>query len=387
MAGTLGAEATLLTSNQMLALGFTFGPVDGTLGASDSSGTYTLYGSGYKTAGGIQGAYAFNGDLTAITGTNLIPLLTDGGDPNGYDFDVDYTGGGPVIPLYNGTTKIGYLMSYHGEIGCKASNGCSNANSSSGSPNFYSALGLAFSADGATFRKMGQVVQPHPSRAAVFAGNSNLEIGGGAMMIADGTGNFIPGFASLPDKSAAYLYIFFSDIDPTNAQNPCNNSVHCVGVARAPYNAVAAAASGGQSSQFPVLFSKFYQGSFSEPATSSGNDKTAGAGHYTAVVADSSPLYPSVIYVTKTNGFLMTYSTGNNQINFRTGASMLSWSANIASMQITQPGETLLEPSLLGESGDPLVSSGQPFVYYVKASNWAAQHWRSASYVSREISF
>jgi hypothetical protein len=371
----------------MLALGFMFGPVDGTLGAIDSSGTYTLYGSGYKTAGGIQGAYAFSGDLTTISGTNLIPLITKGGDPNRYDFDVDYSGGGPVVPPYNGTTRVGYLMSYHGEFWCNASNGCSNANSSSGSPNFYSALGLAFSVDGVTFRKMGQVVQPHLARAAVFAGNSNLEIGGGSMMIADASGNFIPGFANLADKSAAFLYIFFSDIDPTNSESPCNTSVHCIGVARAPYDAVVAAANGEQTAQFPLLFSKFYQGTFSEPATSSGNDQVAGAGHYTAVVADSAPLYPSIVYMTKTDGFLMTYSTGNNQINFRTGASLLSWSPNIASMQITQSGETLLEPSLLGESGDPLVSGGQPFVYYVKASNWAAQHWRSASYVSREISF
>jgi hypothetical protein len=385
--GALGTENVLLTSGQMQAMGFSYGPVDGTLGAIVTAGTYTLFGSANKTAGAVQGAFAFAGSPTSITGSNLVPLLTDGADPNGYDFDKSYTGGGPVIPLYSGTTQVGYLMSYHGEFSCRAANGCSNANAAGGAPNFYSSLGLAFSTSGAAFSKLGEVIQPYPTRQSVFAGNANLEVGGGAMMVADGNGNFIPNFASLADKSAAYLYIFFSDEDASNAQAPCSQGIHCVGVARAAYNSVVTAAVGGDHAQFPALFRKYYQGSFGEAATSLGNDQSSNSGHYTAVIADSAPLYPSVVYVTKTGWFLATYSTGNDRINFQTGADLLHWSGNIAAMQISQSGWTLLEPSLLGESSDPMTSNGSPYVYYVKANNWLAQNWRSASYVDRQITF
>jgi hypothetical protein len=371
----------------MLSLGFSYGPVDGTLGAINSAGTYTLVGSGYKTSGGVQGAYAFSGSLTSITGFSSTPLITTGGDPNSYTFDTNYSGGGPVIPLYNGTVAVGYILSYHGEYWCNAGNSCSNANSG-GTPNFYSGLGLAFSSNGTTFTKMGQVVQPYPTRASIFSANTNLEIGGGALMVGDINGNDIPNFASLSDKSGAYIYIFFSDEDTSNTVSPCNVSgVHCVGVARASYNAVVTAATGGQHAQFPTLFQKYYQGSFSQPATSSGNDQTTNSGHFTAIIAAAAPLYPSVVYLTNIGQFLITYSTGNNQINFQTGTSLLSFSGAIASLQINESGWTLLEPSLLGESGDPLTSNGSPYVYYVKANNWATQNWRSASYVSRQLNF
>ena len=387
IAGTVGAEQTLITSSQMLTMGFSYGPIDGTLGAIVTSGTYKLFGSGYKTTGGVQGAFAFTGNLTSISSSNLTPLITDGGDSNGYSFDTNYAGGGPVIPLYNGTTPVGYLMAYHGEVWCNAGNGCSNANSSSGAPNFYSALGLAYSSNGTTFAKMGEIIQPYPTRAQIFAANTNLEIGGGAMMVAAGSGAYIANFAALADKSSAYVYVFYSDIDPSNSASPCNLGVHCIAVARASYNAVVAAATGNQHAQFPTLFKKYWAGGFTEPATSSGSDQTANSGHYSAIVADGAPLYPSVVYVSKISRFLMAYSTGNNQINFQTGTSLLSWAGNISSMQIKQSGWTMLEASLLGESGDPLVSNGSPYVYYVKANNWNATNWRSASYVSRQISF
>ena len=139
--------------------------------------------------------------------------------------------------------------------------------------------------------------------------------------------------------------------------------------------------------QFPTLFHKYFQGSFSEPGTSLGKDRSANSGHYTAVIADSAPLYPSVVYVANVGQFVMTYSTGNNQINFQAGRDLLHWAGNIASMQINQGGFTLLEPSLLGESADPLVSNGSPYLYYVKASQGAAQLWRRTSYVNRQVVF
>lgn len=385
--GSVGAENVLLTSAQMLTDGFSYGPIDGTLGAIYNAGTYTLFGSGYKTTGGTQGAFAFTGSLTSITGSNLTPLIAVGGDPNSYDFDKNYSGGGPVIPLYNGLISVGYLMAYHGEYWCTTANGCSNSNSGGGSPNFYSGLGLAYSANGTTFTKMGQVVQPYPTRASIFVANTNLEVGGGAMMIGDVNGNYIPNFATLANKASAYIYIFFSDRDLTNTVSPCSTGVHCVGVARASYNSVVNAATGNHPNLFPTLFQKYYQGSFAQAATSSGNDQTTNSGDYTAVVADSSPLYPSVVYVSNISEFLMTYSTGNNQINFVTGTNLLSWSGNITPMQINQSGWTMLEPSLIGESTDPLTSNGSPYVYYVKANNWIAQNWRSANYVMRQVTY
>ena len=254
-----------------------------------------------------------------------------------------------------------------------------------GSPNFYSGIGLAFSPDGTSFTKLGQVIQPYPTRASIFAANTNLEVGGGAMAIGDANGKYISNFSTLANKAGAYLYIFFSDIDPANTASPCNvANVHCVGVARAPYNAVVAAAMASNTGSFPTLFQKYYQGSFSQPGTSSGNDQTTNSGH-SAVIVDSAPLYPSVVYLTDANEFLAVYSTGNNQINFQAGSTLMAWNGNITSMQINQSGWTFLEPTLLGETSDPLTSNGFPFVYYVKANKWITQNWRSADYIYREV--
>lgn len=392
--GQIAAEAILLTPAQMASLGFSYGPFDGTTGAINNAGTYTFFGSGYKTSGGVQGAYSFTGNLTSITGSPLTALITSGNDPNRYVFDVNYAGGGPVIPLFAGITPVGYLMAYHGEYQCIASNGCSNANSRNGFPNFYSSLGLAFSSNLSSpysFKKMGQVVEPYTSHDAIFSKNNNMEIGGGAMMIADANGTYITNFAALSDKSSAYIYVFFSDIDPTNTVAPCSSSQHCIGLARASYTAVVAAATSNNHAVFPTLFHKYYKGGFTESATSSnannGPNTTANAGHFTAVVADSSPLYPSVIYVTKINKFLLTYTTGNNQINFQTGNSLLNWSGNITAMQITLSGSNLLYPSLLGETSDVLTSSGSPYLHYLKSNALTGNFWSNANYVSRSISF
>ena len=59
------------------------------------------------------------------------------------------------------------------------------------------------------------------------------------------------------------------------------------------------AATGGTRAAFSTLFQKYYQGSFSQPATSSNADNTAtsvaNSGHYTAVLANGCPLYASLV--------------------------------------------------------------------------------------------
>ena len=100
-------------------------------------------------------------------------------------------------------------MSYHGEYWCNAANSCVNANSL-GNPNFYSSLGLAYSSNAwapYTFTKMGEVAEPYVSHEYIFSNNENLEIGGGAMIIGDANGNYIPNFAALADRHSICIYL------------------------------------------------------------------------------------------------------------------------------------------------------------------------------------
>lgn len=376
----LGQENPLLTTAQRASFGLQYGPPDGTLGVLLTSGTYTFFAAARSssTCTGsplTQGTYRLGGTLTAITapyGCNA--LIQPGGDPNGYTFDRDYAGGGPVLPISSSTGQPGILHIYHGEW-----HGGTCANTS---VCFYASLGMALSTDGgATFTKLGEIVQPYVSRASVIASSENLDVGGGTLIVADQNGQYIPNLAAA-DPANVYLYIFYSDRDPTaSTVTPCAQN-SCIALARALLSDVVAAAFAGNTAQFPTLFHKYYQGAFTEPATSGDPNAANPAGHYTPVVADAGS-FPTVLYDSSIHQYLMAYTTGNDAIVMRRGDNLLTWSDPIATGAISQPGESILYPTLVGEGSDPYTGNGNPWLFYVHAPTWP--DWPDAVVVNRQV--
>lgn len=262
------SESTVLTTSQRAALGLQYGPPDGTMGVLWSSGTYTFFmpaRSSSSCAGTplTEGTYRLGGSLTAISapyGCSAEVTPSPNGDPNGYTFDRDYAGGGPVLAVTSSTGAAGILHIYHGEWHGGTCSGLGEC--------FYASLGMAFSKDGGTtFSKLGEILQPYVTRSSIIGANTNLDVGGGTLLIADGNGQHIPNLAAA-DPSNTYLYIFYSDRDPSSAtSSPCNQ-YSCIAVARAPLATVVANAFAGNTAAFPTLFKKFYNGAFTEPGTS-----------------------------------------------------------------------------------------------------------------------
>ena len=376
------AASSVLTTTQRTALGFQYGPPDGTIGVLMNGGSYTFFmaaRSSSSCAGTplTQGTYRLGGSLTAFTapfGCSAEVTPSSSGDPNGYTFDQDYAGGGPVLAVNSATGAAGLLHIYHGEAHggtCAATGHCS-----------YSSLGMAFSQDGgATFLKLGEIVQPYLTRSAILGANQNLDVGGGTLVVADGNGQHIANLASA-DSSNIYLYVFYADRDPSAATSTACNQTPCLAVARAPLATMVADAFAGNTAAFPTLFKKFYNGGFTEPGTSGDPNAAANSGHYTAVIAAAGS-FPSVLYDASTQQYLIAYTTGNNAIAMQHGSTLLSWSGPITSGAITDGADTLLYPTLIGEGTDPTTGSGDPWLCYISATDWP--NWSSATLVSRRL--
>jgi hypothetical protein len=137
-------------------------------------------------------------------------------------------------------------------------------------------------------------VQPYVTRNSVLNASTNLDVGGGTLVLADANGNYVAN-AAASDPSTLYLYVFYPDLDPS-LPAPCN-AVPCQAVARAKFSDVIAAAFGVSTAAFPTLFKKLYHGSFTEPGTSGDPNAATNSGHYTPVVAATGS-FPSVLYMT-----------------------------------------------------------------------------------------
>ncbi len=376
------AAASLLTASQRTALGFQYGPPDGTLGVLLNAGSYTFFTAARSSSSctdtpATQGTYRLGGSLTSISapfGCHAEITSSSAGDPNGYTFDQDYAGGGPVLAVTSAAGAAGILHIYHGEVHggtCNTTGHCT-----------YASLGMAISKDGgATFSKLGEVVQPFLTRSAILGSNQNLDIGGGTLVVADGNGQHIANLETA-DPLNTYLYVFYSDRDPAAATGSACNQTPCLAVARAPLATVIADAFSGNTSAFPSLFKKFYNGAFTEPATSGDLNAAINSGHYTAVIPTPGS-FPSVLYDSSTQQYLIAYTTGNNAIAMQHGSTLLSWSGPIASGAITDGSNTILYPTLVGEGSDPSTASGNPWLFYIDATDWPS--WPSATYVSRRL--
>ena len=376
-----GAANPLLTTAQRASLGFQFGPPDGTLGVLNSSGTYTFFAAARSASTNCpgtpstQGTYRLSGTLTSITGGFTCTAgVRPGGDPNGYTFDRDYAGGGPVLPVTSSSGQPGLLHIYHGEYHAGT---CSHLGTC-----FYAALGLGLSLDnGATFTKLGEIIQPTVTRDSILTNNLNLDIGGGTLLLADQNGNFIPNLATA-NPSNVYLYVFYPDRDPAaSATAPCSTR-SCPAVARALLSTVVNAAFANNTAVVPTLFQKFYQGGFTQPATSSDPNAATPSGHYTPLFATALD-FPSVLYDTSTQQYVMAYNTDNNAVGMRYGSNLLTWSDPIPSGAITNGTGGLVYTTLVGESSDPTVSNGNPYLYYIASPPWP--DWPGATVTDRQL--
>ncbi len=374
------APSPLLAAAQRTAFGFLYGPPDGTVGVLLNNGMYSFFMAARSSTAcaatpSTQGTYRLGGSLDGFTEPyGCTAQLTTGNDPNGYTFDQNYAGGGPVLPVTGAGGAAGVLHVYHGEVhggSCSTSGFCT-----------YSSLGMAVSKDGgATFNKLGEIVQPYLTRPAVLGNNLNLDVGGGTLVVADGKGQHIANLATA-DPADTYLYVFYSDRDPAAATSTACNQTPCLAVARAPLATVVADAFAGTTAAFPTLFKKFYNGAFTEPATSGDPSAVLNSGHYTAIIGVPGS-FPSVLYDAATQQYLIAYTTGNNAIAMQHGSSLLAWSGPIASAAITDGTNTILYPTLVGEGNDPTTGNGHPLLLYLDATAWPS--WPSATLVRRHL--
>jgi uncharacterized protein (TIGR03437 family) len=388
LSATFNAPATFATHAQLASYGFSWGPSDGHFGAIPSgTGNYTFYataGSSATCAGtpNAAGVYTFSGTLNGLTGSPCKRLFGPGDGPAGWVFDKNYAGGGQVLPFSSGG-KTGYLMSFHGEYQW----------STQGTPNhlcynvpcFYSGLGLAVSLDGGkTFQIAGQIFQPVQPLSAFLGSTSNYGPGYGSLIVADVNGKHLDN--PPPDPTSAYFYLFFADWEPS-LPGSCAYW-NCMGVARAKYSDVIAAATSGNPNQVATVFKK-YDGASPDPWTQPATSNTPGLSSTSGSFA---PLWTNqfgddgVIYDKALDLYIaVLQDNDNNALWLRASSDLLHWSEPFA--MYTQPGRELWYPMLVGETGDPTIGGPALRIYY---SNFPAKQfpdWTLATLEEVTVSF
>jgi hypothetical protein len=367
--GVIGAPVTFATHAALTSYGFAWGPSDGQFGAIPAgNGSYTFYGAAGAssacagTPNARNGAFTFAGSLDHVTGSSCKRLFGLGDGPAGWVFDRDYAGGGQVVPFAS-SGRSGRLMPFHAEF--QWSDPATSDHKCSGVPCFYSSIGLAISTDdGKTFKVVGQILQPSQPLSVFTGGGTNMSIGDGSLAVADANGRHLDNPPA--DPSSAYFYLFYGDRLP-GLPGACAKG-GCVGVARAPYAGVVAAALSGDPDQVATVFHKYDGASpdpWTEPATSDTPDESGRAGTYAPLWTDEGGGVPAVIYDRNFNVYLVAYLAGVNQaqgIKVRASSDLLHWSGPIAAY--SEPGRALYYPTLMGETGDPTIGGPAPRVYF-----------------------
>jgi len=392
----VGTENTILTLAQRQALGFFYGPSDGSLGARwvPKTNLYEFFVSGAvgTSSQSVQGTFRLAGDLSDFNALiSTTPSLTEGGDPNGSIFDRDYAGGGTYFPIEQieiEGPKKGILLIYHGEY--HPGPDCNNV------PWFYAGLGLALSTDeGKTFQPLGQIVQPtmNITQWQNLPTCRNVGIGYGTLVLGDDKGG--PLDPAKARSNEGYLYVFYEEMDPPSQQYP-NGLAHSA-VARAKRADVITAAFSGNTQAFPTLFQKYDNGTYT-PAT--GNDPTlqtsAGA---SSALQPPTATQMSVLYDRTIHQFLMAYvlfpNISSATLWLQISPNLFQWPGTCptgqscswtAEVPLDSSSSLLGYPSLIGEGHDPLIGQGAPVLFYTSAYQWFPD-WASANtlYVSRQI--
>jgi hypothetical protein len=378
-----GAPQTFATHAQLASYGFLWGPSDGNFGAIPTGrGTYNFFG----TAGvapcradlPCNGTFAFSGTLDHVTGGNPgRKLLAPGAGPAGWTFDRDYAGGGQVVKFDDREGHAGWLMSFHGEYHWKNMANppgywCFIGNTKMQVPCFYSGIGLALSRDrGQSFKAVGQTLQPMQPFAGYRNGASNLDVGYGSLMVADARGRHLENPPPAPRD--AYFYLVFSDKLPagTAGSGVCAN-LNCMGVARAKYVEVIAAALSGDPHRVARVFHKYQarsadpwaEDSWMEPATGDTPDMSGTAGAFTPLWTDEAAPEGSAIYDQSQDVYLVAYIS-RGAIHIRASRDLIHWTKTVGVIAFpSAPAGAYFYPSLLGETADPTIAGGSPRLYF-----------------------
>jgi len=368
----LGSPVTFATHTELESYGFQWGPSDGQFGGIPTGGgNYKFYGMAHSNSGcagtpNVSGVFTFTGTLDHVTGSDGCRRLFGPGDgPPGWVFDRDYAGGGQVVP-FEGGGKKGWLMPFHGEFHWKnmanpPSYLCGIGQTASQFPCYYGGIGLALSTDGgATFRVVGQIMQPSPPLSAFQGSPSSMDVGYGNLIVADANGKHLDNPA--PNPNGAYFYLFFTD-RATGSTGGCA-VYNCPGVARATYADVIAAAFSGDPAKVATVFHK-YDGASPDPwtqlATSDTPDLSGTAGKFAPLWTDDAAFEVSVIYDRSFDVYLATY--GSLSVKVRASNDLIHWSEPIGP-PYSESGNFLAYPTLLGETGDPTIAGSAPRIYF-----------------------
>jgi hypothetical protein len=388
---TFGSPITFATHKELTSYGFSWGPSDGQFGAIPAGGkNYTFYGAGGSSSTcsvppNTYGAYTFIGTLNHVTGGNGCTRLFGPGDgPVGWIFDRDYAGGGKVIRFASGG-RSGWLMPFHAEYQWKnmqnpPSYRCKVDSTGSGEVScFYGSLGLAVSTDnGKTFKVVGQIVQSSQPLSFYTGGGKNVAIGYGSLVVADANGKHLDNPPADPNN--AYFYLFFVDSFP-GLPGVCATGF-CMGVARARYADVIAAAFSGDPHQVAKVFHKYdgaLPNAWSQPATSDTPDLSGTAGKFAPLWTDE---YGSgeVIYDRSFDVYLAV-SKSSAGINIRASSDLIHWSGPLGA-PYNEAGRRLYYPTLMGETEDPNIGGERPRLYFSSFPSGQFPHWPTSVFES-----
>src|SRR5579859_4523828 len=383
LCGVFGAPITFATHAEFAGYGFVVGPSDGQFGAiAASGGNYTFYGvagSGAACAGtpnARDSTYTFTGTLDHVTGSTCAKLFGPGDAPAGWGFDKNYAGGGQVV-RFAAASQTGWLMPFHGEVWWPNPN--TPDHTCNGLPLvqcFYASLGLAVSTDnGRTFKVVGQIFQPTQPLPAYFNKGMDVSTGYGSFIVADAAGRHLDNPPA--DPASAYFYLFFTDF-VTGGAGACATAV-CLGVARAPYSAVVAAALSGDPHQVATVFHK-YDGAapdpWRQPATSDTPDDSGTAGTFAPLWTDQAVIGTAVLYDSRFNVYLAAYHSREG-IEVRASSDLLHWSGPITA-PYKEPGQTLYTTTLIGDTTDPTIGGAAPRLYFTTFPAAEFPNWKHA---------
>jgi hypothetical protein len=214
--------------------------------------------------------------------------------------------------------------------------------------------------DGKTFQIVGQIFQPSQPLSVFTGGGTNMPVGYGSLVVADANGKHIDN--PPPNPGNAYFYLFFTDLLP-GLPGACAKGA-CIGIARALYSDVVAAALSGDPHKVATVFHK-YDGAapdpWTQPATSDTPDESGTAGRYAPLWTDEPGLQPEVLYDKAFDAYLAVYYL-NGIVKVRASSDLIHWSGPIGSYSET--GHTPYYPTLIGETGDPAIGGQTPRVYF-----------------------
>jgi hypothetical protein len=386
----LGAPSVFATYAQLNAYGFQWGPSDGQFGAIPmGDGRYAFYASaGAKPSclapghhGSTQGTFVFFGTLDHLTGGDCKKLFGPGDAPPGWNFANNYAGGGRIVPFASDGRR-GWFLTFHAEYQWSnprtANHWCLVGAGPSSVPCFYSALGLAVSTDnGKTFRIAGEIYQPSEPLSAYVGGGTNRGTGYGSLIVADADGK--PLSNPPPDARSAYFYLFTKDFRP-DLPGFCGKA-QCLGVARARYDEVVAAALAGDPHRLAGVFHKYDGASadpWSAPATSNTPDQMQASGRYAPLVLDGAG-GDSVIYDQAFGVYLMVAQTQQGFV-VRSSTDLLHWSKPGPTYH--EDGRSLWYPTIVGETGDPTIAGAEPRVYFSSFPEGKFPNWPTAVFKS-----